>query len=167
MATDKRWRNKGRQQGPTFVRLPHFVLRSPQWVALSGTAIKLLLELAGQYNGRNNGDLSATYTDMKARGWASNDTLQRALRELEAGAWIVRTRQGGRHIGCNLYALSWEPVDSCDGKHQHPVSNKASHAWKNAIGRPDSGQRKAGNRTARPVGIRKPDSEIVRLRPAA
>lgn len=167
MATDKRWRFKGRASGPSFVRIPHFVLRSPQWAALSGSAVKLLLELAGQYNGRNNGDLSATYTDLRERGWASNDTLQRALKELEACAWIVRTRQGGRHIGCNLYAVTWEPVDPCDGKHQHPVSHKASHAWKNAIGRPDSGQRKAGNRTAKPVEIRNPDSKVVRMRPAA
>lgn len=122
------------------------------------------MELASQYNGRNNGDLSATYTDLHARGWSSNDVLQRALKGLEAASWIIRTRQGGRHQGCNLYAISWWPIDHCDGKHDCNAEIKPSHRWKNAIGRPESGQRKAGIRTANPLEIRNPDSKAVPLR---
>ena len=166
MSQRSRFKQKGRG-GASFVSIPHFVLRSEHWSKLGGSEMKLLMELAGQYNGRNNGDLSATYTDLHPRGWSSNDTLQRALRGLEGACWILRTRQGGRHIGCNLYAITWWPIDACDGKHQHPVEAKPSHRWKNPIGRPEIGQRKAGNRTAKPVEVRNPDSEPVRLRPAA
>lgn len=100
--------------------------------------MKLLMELAGQYRGYNNGDLIATYAGLRERGWVSNETLQRALKSLEAAGWLIKTRQGGRHVGCNLYGISWWPVQECGGKHDHPVEHKASHLWKK-IGRPISG----------------------------
>lgn len=131
--------------------------------------MKLLWELARQYRGTNNGDLSATAEMLKERSgtWASKDTLSRKLRYLEERGWIVRTRQGGRHIGCNLYAVTWWPVDACGGKHQHPAEHRASHAWKNATDTPSAGERKPVTRGAKPLAPREPGGEVVHMRPAA
>jgi len=91
------------------------MLQSPQWAALSAHALKLLLDLAAQHDGKNNGDLCAAWRLMAARGWRSRDTLGKALAELEESGWIVRTRQGGRHRA-SLYAITWRAIDDCGGK---------------------------------------------------
>lgn len=162
----KRWKQVGRS-GVTFIQIPHFVLRSEKWAALSGSAMKLLMELAAQYVGKNNGDLSVTFNTMQSRGWSSNATFRRALNELEECGWIVKTRQGGRHVGCNLYGITWWPIDDGKGKHQHPMERKPSHLWKNAVGRTETGPRKDRNWTAKGLGVQKLDCEIVPLRPVA
>lgn len=126
----KRAKMTGKGADATFVRWPHFVLNSSEIADLSGSEARMLLELVRQYNGRNNGDLSATYELAKHRGWPSEATMWKALKGLQAKGWIVTTRQGGRHIGCSLYAITWLPVDECDGKHHYPAERKASHLWK-------------------------------------
>ena len=166
MSQRTRWKNRGRQPGPSYIQVPHFVMDSPQWAAMDAFALKLLFELARQYKGNNNGDLSATVESMKERGWRSKDTLPAKLRHLEANGWIVKTRQGGRHIGCNLYAVTWWPIDACDN-HQHPQESKPSHAWKNAIGTPPDGERNPVSRGAKALAPRHTGSKPVRLRPAA
>lgn len=169
MSTDKRWRHKGRRQGPSYVQVPHYVLESQQWGQMDAFAMKLLFELARQFKGHNNGDLSATVEMLRDRSatWASKDTLPKKLRYLEDHGWIVKTRQGGRHIGCNLYAITWWPVDACEGKHQHPVERKASNLWKNAIGTPPDGERKPVSRGVKASAPREPGSNVVHIRPAA
>ena len=169
MATDKRWRHAGRRTGASFVQIPHFVLESQQWGQMDAFALKLLMELARQYKGNNNGDLAATAEMLKDRSvtWSSKDTLPKKLRYLEDHGWIVKTRQGGRHIGCNLYAITWWPVDACGGKHQHPTGSKASHCWKNAIDTPPNGERNPVSRGAKASAPRQTGSEVVRIRPAA
>jgi hypothetical protein len=97
----------------SFLALPHRVLRSAQWAALSSDAVKALMDLLGQYTAHNNGDLAAGWTLMHGLGWRSRDRMYRALRELEGRGWIVRTRQGGSHLptlyGVTIYALDPSP----------------------------------------------------------
>ncbi len=168
MSQRSRFKQKGRT-GPTFVMIPHFVLESPQWGQMDAFALKLLWELARQYRGNNNGDLSATAEMLKDRSatWSSKDTLPKKLRYLEDRGWIIKTRQGGRHIGCNLYAITWWPVDGCGGKHQHPSETKASHAWKNAIDTPPAGERNPVSRGAKASVPRQTGSKVVPLRTVA
>ncbi len=104
-----------KKQGYTFLALPHFVLNHPDFISLSPRAIKLLLDLATQYNGSNNGDLCATFSMMKKRGWSSNDQRIKALEELIEKNFIKLTRQGGRHQP-NLHAITWQSIDECGGK---------------------------------------------------
>ena len=160
MSQRKRWRDKGRSSGASFVQIPHFVLESQQWAAMDAYAMKLLFELVRQYKGNNNGDLCAVADMLRERSatWASKDTLPRKLRWLEDAGWIIRTRQGGRHVGCNLYAVTWWPIDASD-KHQHPQESKPSHAWKNAIGTPSHGERNPVTRGARAVEPRQTGSK--------
>lgn len=121
----------GRKDSGRFLALPCSVLDSQEYARLSAYAVKLLIDLASQYRGKNNGDLAAAWSLMSARGWRSRATLDKARRELEEGGWIVRTRQGGRHKP-TLYALTFKGIDECAGKldaHIRP-SPVALNTWK-------------------------------------
>jgi hypothetical protein len=112
--TTRRRKAKGRSAA-TYLGIPHYVFRSEEFGRLDGWAVKLLIELAGQYNSANNGNLSCAFSQLKDRGWGSTGTLWKALRRLLTNGWIVTTRHGGRHR-CALYAVTWWPIDECAGK---------------------------------------------------
>lgn len=113
-------KSKGRSQIRSFAGIPRVVMESADYLGLGGNAIRLLLELAYQYKGKNNGDLCAAYSVMRKRGFKSKQTLANALKQLLDANLIEKTREGvfmnpgGR---CALYALTWVPRDECDGKH--------------------------------------------------
>jgi len=98
-----------------FVPMPHAVLRSAEFAALSPPAKALLLDFLAQYTGSNNGDMCAAWSIMQPRGWRSRDSLGRALRELLEGSWAIKTRQGGRRTA-SLFAVTMFEIDFCDGK---------------------------------------------------
>lgn len=127
-----RARATGRRESGTFIRLPHEAWRSPAFAALSAQALKLLIDIAGRYNGRNNGNLEATWTILsRERGWKSRDTLHKALGELVQAGFLFRTRQGRRLCGKHepsLYAVTWWAIDASD-KHQHS-STTALRLWR-------------------------------------
>ncbi len=124
----RRRRVKGRAAG-THLGIPHYVLRSEEFGELDGWALKLLIEMAGAYNGFNNGDLSAAWSVLKERGWRSKGTLWDARGRLLEGGWIVVTRHGNRNR-CALYAVTWWPVDPCEGKGlEIPPAQTASNLW--------------------------------------
>lgn len=114
-----RERVKGRKTKGRFLALPVSVVDSQDYKSLSGNAVKLLMALLYQYRGKNNGDLSASYSIMRDMGFVSKDTLQRAKNELLEKQLIIQTREG-RFINpggvCALYALAWLPIDECGGK---------------------------------------------------
>jgi len=96
--------------------LPKDLLNDPEFFMLPAKAQKLINDLGAQYNGRNNGDLCASFTLMKKRGWSSKSHLTRITKELVESNWIELTKQGGRNMGPSLYAFTWQPIDSCGGK---------------------------------------------------
>jgi len=106
---------KEKRKGSTFLALPHTVLNHPDFINLSSCASRLLIDIANQYRGYNNGDLCAAMKIMEKRGWKSKSSLQHALKELLKSDLIRLTRQGGRKIP-NLYAITWKPIDECGGK---------------------------------------------------
>jgi hypothetical protein len=121
-------RNRG---GGSFSALVHEWFESAQYAMLSARAVKATIDLYCQYRGSNNGDLTAAWSVMQKRGWTSKGQLRKALDELLARGWIIRTRQGGT-IAPTLYALTFLGVDPCNGKldagiHADP---KPSHLWK-------------------------------------
>ncbi len=131
-----RIRVKGRRESGSFIAVPKLILESDEYACLSAQAVKLLLDVFAQFNGRNNGALSASWSVMRQRGWRSRDTLGRALRQLVERQWLVLTRQGGR-MWCSLYAVSWKPINDCDGKLDVSATRVASMAWQD-IGPADS-----------------------------
>jgi hypothetical protein len=104
----------GRDAGG-FVALPWSVLDCPAYRALSHPARALLLELARQYVRDNNGRLLASRAHLAARGWTSNDTLGRALRELLAAGFVFQTVRGHRPNRASWYALTWFRLDKLPG----------------------------------------------------
>lgn len=124
-----RIKSKGRAEFGSYVAMPHAILESDEWARLSAFEVKLLLDVYGQFNGKNNGDLSAAWTLMKRRGWNSKDTLGRALSGLLESGFLLKTRQGGRHKA-TLLAVTWRSVDDCDGKLDVSATKVAPGTWR-------------------------------------
>ncbi len=106
---------KGRKIKDKFLYIPRPVFEHKDFISLSARALKLLIDMAIQFTGYNNGDLCATIKLMKKRGWKSCDQLDKAKKELLAKNLIQITRYGGRKTP-TLYALAWRHVDDCKGK---------------------------------------------------
>ena len=160
-----RRRHRGSSLSGPFLALPHAYFRTPEFAMLSGRAVKLLLELAFQYSGSNNGDLCATFRVMRLRGFRSADQLQKARDELIDSGWIVVSSQGGRHAA-TLYALTFHRIDSCGGKIDIRPG-PPSHLWRAE----NAGQRetvrhprKSERRIREPTGIGL-DHDTVHIRP--
>ena len=115
----KRKRERGRTTSGRFVQIPHVVLESPSFIGLPPRAVKLLLDVAYQYNGRNNGDLTTAWGFMEKRGWSSKETLSKAVQDLVDANLILKTRFGrfmNPGARCDLYAITWRAIDECAGK---------------------------------------------------
>jgi len=108
-----------------FLNLPAAMVNHPDFYGLSGSAVRLLVALGGQYNGYNNGDLCASMSLMGKRGWNSNSQLSSAIAELVEKNWVIKSRQGGFREGPNLYAITWQPIDNCNGKLDIRPTNRA------------------------------------------
>lgn len=124
-----RLKSKGRKDHGSFIQIPHQCLEHTNYAALPSRAVKLLLDLYGQYRGSNNGDFCCAFSVMKKRGWRSKATLDRAQRDLLTTGWIVLTRQGGKNMA-NLYAVTFKPIDECGGKLDRRASATALAYWK-------------------------------------
>jgi len=96
---------------------------------LSHKAAHLLDNLFAQYDGKNNGDLSAAPKIMRLYGWTSQGSIHSALIELLAFGFIEQTRQGGRNK-CSLYAVTWLSIDECGGKLDVSPTKVPSNLWK-------------------------------------
>lgn len=115
MKPRSRLRYKGRRESGTFTAIPHAIQDCANWRQCKATAIKMLCDVARQYNGHNNGDLCAALSTLRPYGWTSPETVLWALRELRHYGFLLLTRQGGLHAP-SLYALTWRPIDECGGK---------------------------------------------------
>jgi hypothetical protein len=115
-------RHKNNRRGSKerrFAAIPHDVLDNPDFLRLPNRARSLLLDVVYQFNGRNNGDLTVAFGFMSKRGWRSKETLSKAVGDLVSAHLIVKTRQGrfqNPGASCDLYALTWKPIDACPGK---------------------------------------------------
>ena len=126
MSPKSLYRHKGRRESGSFLLLPHAVMDSSAWRQCNGTAIKLLLDMARQFNGHNNGDLCAAATVLPG---LAPETRTRALRELRHYGLLLLTRQGGLH-GPSLYALTWKPLNDCGGKTDTGATVTPPGTWK-------------------------------------
>lgn len=112
---DRKRSTKGR-----YLPLPLAVTDSDDFRGLSGNEVKILIMIGSQFSGSNNGDLQATFTLASQWGIGSQQTLSNSLKKLLAVNLIRKTREGiflnpgGR---CALYAITWEALDDCRGKH--------------------------------------------------
>ena len=104
-------RYKGSKYTEPFTGIVRSVFECPAFAALSPHACKLLLELAGQYRGDNNGNLTVAWAVVSKRGWRSKTTLWRCKAELIKAGFVYVTRKGHMPSTCDLLALTWFPLD--------------------------------------------------------
>jgi len=98
--------------GGAVMVIPHVVLNSAAYTTLSGSAVKLLYDIAMQYNINNNGALLASMRYMsEKRGWTSSDMLNKARRELIDHDLIFLTVQGRLPNKASWYGLTWLALD--------------------------------------------------------
>jgi hypothetical protein len=116
-----------------FVKLPHNVLNSGAYTSLSARGRMLLIDIAMQFRGNNNGDLCAAWKFMKPRGWQSEATLNAAKKELLASGLVCETRMGARPNKATLYAVTWRDLDHCNGKLEMKPANFPRGAYKATI----------------------------------
>lgn len=91
------------------VRLYWTLLDTAAYLALGWSSRALYVDLRRKLNGHNNGNIEATLSTLKHRGWRSSATLNKALKELIAVGLIAQTRQGGiasMSKICSLYRFT-------------------------------------------------------------
>jgi hypothetical protein len=116
-----------------FVALPQNVIGSEEFIRLSSSAVRLLIDLARQYNGYNNGDFTAAFSVMENYGWRSAGTLKAATRELLEAEFIMEARDGyfmAGHSQCALYAITFRKIDECNGKLNISSTNSPPRQFK-------------------------------------
>jgi hypothetical protein len=114
MGREKPRKGAGRD-GEGFLALPHIVMDSPAFQALSYPARALLLEVGRQYKGGNNGRMLLSRAYLGKRGWKSADVISRAKAELLAAGFIHQTVLGYRPNKASWYACTWWSLDKLDG----------------------------------------------------
>lgn len=120
---------KGEKTHP-YASIDHRVIDSPAFADMRPTAKVLLLLLARQFNGRNNGHLQATYSWCKERGIGSEHTLQAAIAELIAHGFLYRTKSHGANKVWAKYALTWLPIQEKEGLFTGGWKQLAWRDWK-------------------------------------
>lgn len=103
----KKRREKIDVDGRSWTPLPTAVLNSSAFTNLPFSAKVMLIELVRQLSLVDNGFLRASRNMLKPRGWNSQDTITRALKQLEAAELVFKTHQGGRPNRASLYAVTW------------------------------------------------------------
>jgi hypothetical protein len=94
-----------------FIPIPKDVLAMPEFHKLPSSAKELMLNLAGQYSGKNNGRLCPAFEVMRRSGWTSKGTLQRAKQALLEAPFAVLTRQGHPPRTVDWIAFTWWKLD--------------------------------------------------------
>lgn len=153
------------------VRLYWTLLDTPAYLALGWTARALYVDLRRKLGLTNNGNIDATLTTLRHRGWKSSATLHYALQELIEVGLIAQTRQGGiAYLSkkCSLYRFT-----DCD-VFEHPKlgipAMKATNEYlrfKNlgeakAVVREARKKRDGGARKARKPKLFDSDREAIR-----
>ena len=123
-------RNTKKRRTASFVALPKYLINSSKYQGLRGNSIKLLTQVAEQYNGSNNGDLQASFSVFEAKGWKSSDTFNRAKKELLENGFLVKTRQGHFPKVCSLYGITWQVIDQSNKYDDLSLVGKVLGWWK-------------------------------------
>lgn len=99
----------------SFIAFPHAVFDSESFTGASDKAKSLLLALARQLNGRNNGHLQLTTKWLKSKGFKCPSSNIKARKELIERGLIAHTKQGGLNMGADLFAVTWVDITNWVG----------------------------------------------------
>jgi hypothetical protein len=116
--------------GKHFAAIPTEVLTSDAFKTLPNSAVRVLVAIAAQFRGNNNGDLAMTWSTALLYGISSKNSLVESLPELQRRGFIQKTKQGGkRPLGPTLYAITWQPINDLKGKIESGATTTASNDW--------------------------------------
>lgn len=105
------WGNEKTRAGKQlYASIEHRVLDSAAFADLKFASRTVLLLMARQYNGSNNGHIQATFSWMNRYGIGSEHTLQKCIAELISHGFVYRTRSHGANKAWARYALTWLPI---------------------------------------------------------
>ena len=117
-------KSKRKSEGQ-YVPLPYAQLKSPAWRALSGSAVKLWLELHTRFNGGNNGRLTLSYAEAGEILGMGKATVQRAYDELVAHGFLALETEGDWYRRrAHEWRLTTKPMQTSRG------TQIASNDWK-------------------------------------
>lgn len=111
-----------------FAMLEHRILDSPAYANLKPSSKNLLVLLARQYDGKNNGHLHATYSWCKKFGIGSDHTVRSAIRELISHGFLYRTRSHGANGAWAKYAITWKSISQ--NRDDLFLQGFVSNAWR-------------------------------------
>jgi hypothetical protein len=124
-----------------FAAIPQQMWLSEARRTLPAYAVAVLMALTFQFTGSNNGDLALTWSIARRYGINSKQQFVSSLTTLQERGLIQKTRQGGKKpLGPSLYALTWLPIDECEGKIECVPTLVASNAWANWSSAPQADQ---------------------------
>lgn len=113
-------KREGKRDSGSFLAFPHVALRSVAYRNLGHVARSLLVDIALQYSGGNNGKLTASMKYLRPLGWKSADTLTRAKTDLLKSGLLIETRKGARPNKAAWYMLAWHELDNATGLDSEP-----------------------------------------------
>lgn len=130
MGKPSKWKGaRDSRDGTSFVPVPCVVLNSVAYLGLSAYGRMLLFDMLNQYNGRNNGTLACPFSQMKLRGWRSEETLAKAKRELLHCKLLHETRMGARPNKVSFYALTFYELNE-DSRLEVTAKGYPRSAWR-------------------------------------
>ena len=128
------WRHmaKPKYQDPNgrHIRVYGSLLNSPAYRVIGFAAKALFIDLREKITGTNNGNIGATLSDLKHKGWTSSSTPAKALYELRAMGFIAVTIEGGLKQGRRMPSLyRFTDLEVFDQPKVGVQSHKASHDY--------------------------------------
>lgn len=109
--------NSKRTSEGQYLPLPYTQLKSAAWRGLSGSAVRLWLELHTRYNGGNNGTLTLSYAEAGEMLGMGKATVQRAYAELVAKGFLALEREGNWYNRrAHEWRLTTKPMQNAKGK---------------------------------------------------
>jgi hypothetical protein len=135
MGRDKR--TSAVRDGATFLALPHVVLESRAYRGVNTFARALLIDIAMQLRGSNNGRLLCSTAHMKPLGWTSQGTLQKAKADLLAAQLLYETVKGQRPHKASWYAVTWIPLERLPGYDEGALEGFVRGAYRDSRAKSD------------------------------
>jgi len=120
--------SKHKKSGKRFAMVPQCVMESTACINLTHAAFRVLVLLAAEFNGYNNGAIGITASQARQAGIGSDKTLYRSLHELEARMLIATTHPASRvPPRPTMWKLTWLPVDDTQ---YTSATRTPSHAYR-------------------------------------
>ena len=123
MSRRRRYRTSRGKAGEQYFGLSYAMAKSPAFRSLSGSALKVFIEVRTRFHGGNNGDLSLSMDEAARLLGIGKATAQRAFAELEAKGFLMMIRKG-RWVG--RLATTWRTTDK---SHNGALPTNDWKAW--------------------------------------